>query len=281
MHEPELVPASLSIAAALRLPGLDPVDLRVLLQHALGVNHAHLIAHSERTLTSAENSRFEDCVRRRTAGEPVAYIVGRREFYGRDFGVSPAVLIPRPETELLVEEALERMRGGDAPKVLDLGTGSGCIAITLALERPDARVVGVDASTAALRVAIGNARTLGASNVRFAHGRWFEPVEDERFDLVVSNPPYVANADPHLACGDLRFEPRSALASGAAGLDAIADIVASAPRHLRPGGWLLLEHGWDQGASVATLLERAGFEDRFVAHDLAGHPRVSGGRLRA
>jgi len=247
----------------------------------LGASHAFLIAHSERTLTEDEQASVQACFSRRAAGEPVAYIVGRREFFGRDFLVSPAVLIPRPETELLVELALVRMRGMVSPQVLDLGTGSGCIAITLALERSDATVAAVEASAEALRVAAVNARELGAKNMRFLHGSWFEGVGDEVFDLVVSNPPYVADADPHLMAGDLRFEPRSALAAGAAGLDDIAAIVAAAPRHLRPGGWLLLEHGWDQAEAVAELFARAGFGDCFLARDLAGHPRVGGGRKLA
>jgi len=270
----------MTIASALRSAGLDPVDARVLMQHALLVNHAHLITYSERTLTDAEAARVRACFERRMSGEPVAYIVGRREFFGRDFLVSPSVLIPRPETELLVELALDRMRDMAAPQVLDLGTGSGCIAITLALERPSARLSAVDASADALRIAMTNARNLGAADVAFMHGSWFGGIgREEVFDLIVGNPPYVADTDPHLSEGDLRFEPRSALAAGPAGLDDIAAIVADASRHLRPAGWLLLEHGWDQAAAVEELLARGGFEDRLLARDLSGQPRVSGGRL--
>lgn len=270
-----------TIGAALHCPGLAAIDARVLLQQALGVTHAHLITHSERTLTDEEQALVRASFERRIGGEPVAYILGRREFYGRDFLVSPAVLIPRPETELLVQHALARMHAMAAPRVLDLGTGSGCIAITVALEHPGAAVVAVDASIEALRVANANARSLGAANISFAAGSWFGGIGKEVLDLIVSNPPYVAATDPHLTAGDLRFEPRSALASGSAGLDDISAIVAAAPTHLRRGGWLLLEHGWDQAEDVADLLFRAGFEDRFLDRDLAGRPRVSGGRTRA
>jgi release factor glutamine methyltransferase len=271
-------PALDTIAAALRWPGLDPVDARVLLQHALDVTHAHLIAHSERLLTEEEQAQVRILLQRRAAGEPVAYLVGRREFYGRDFVVTPAVLIPRPETELLVELALARMAPLPAARVLDLGTGSGCIAITLALERKSAWVVAVDVSAEALAVAHRNARRLGANGLSLLQGSWLEPVADRRFDLIVGNPPYVAEDDPHLGEGDLRFEPRAALSAGPEGLDAIAAIMRAAPRYLRPGGWLLLEHGWNQADAVEIMLERAGFGDRLCARDLAGHPRVSGGR---
>lgn len=269
---------SLTVADALRWPGLDPVDARVLLQHVLKASHAYLIAHGERVLTSDEVSVIKTTFQRRLDGEPVAYLVGRREFFGRDFAVTPAVLIPRPDTELLIELALERVAVSPQPRMLDLGTGSGCIAITLALERPDASLTAVDVSNAALAVARANAATLHASNVVFRAGRWFDPVAEERFDLVVGNPPYVATGDPHLTAGDVRFEPRGALTSGPEGLDHLKHIVAAAPRFLLEGGWLLLEHGWDQAAAVAALLEAAGFDDVFLARDLAGHARVSGGR---
>jgi release factor glutamine methyltransferase len=257
---------------------LDPVDARVLLQEALGLTHAQLIAHSERRLGEAEQARFLALTRRRLAGEPVAYILGRREFYGRDFRVTPSVLIPRPDTELLVDLALERMRSRASPHVLDLGTGSGCIALTLALEVAESRVYAVDASADALAVATENRAALGVANVTFLHGSWFLPLPDMRFDLIVGNPPYIAEADPHLAQGDLRFEPRGALCAGMHGLDDLERIIAHAPEHLGPGGWLLLEHGYDQAGTVGALLDRAGLEDRFVAPDLAGVPRVSGGR---
>lgn len=273
-----MYPESLTIADAMRWPGLAPVDARVLLQHVLGVGHAYLIAHGEHVLTSVEMNAIQAMVNRRLRGEPVAYLVGRREFFGRDFAVTPAVLIPRPETELLVELALERAAGLVRPGILDLGTGSGCVAITLALERPDASLTAIDASEAALRVARANAQRLGAANVEFRTGHWFDPVAEACFDLVVGNPPYVGSDDPHLAAGDVRFEPRGALASGTSGLDDIEHIITAAPRFLCSDGWLLLEHGWNQSEAVAELLDGAGFRDLFLARDLAGQPRVSGAR---
>lgn len=273
-----MVPTPLTIAQALRWPGLDPVDARVLLQHVLSVGHAHLIAHSERALTSIEIEATLSLFCRRLQGEPVAYLIGRREFFGRDFLVSPAVLIPRPETELLVELVLERIAGLARPRILDLGTGSGCVALTLALECVDASITAVDISDEALHVARTNGRKLAAANVEFLIGHWFETVADRRFEIIVGNPPYVRSDDPHLETGDVRFEPRRALASGSAGLDDLAHIVFGARGHLDERGWLLLEHGWDQADAVAALFGEAGFEDVFLARDLAGHPRVSGGR---
>jgi len=214
-----------TIAEALRSACLDPVDARVLLQHVLDVGHAYVVAHGGRTLSEAESRRFRALVDRRRAGEPVAYLVGWREFYGRRFRVAPEVLIPRPETELLVDLALGRMPAGQCVNLLDLGTGSGCVALTLALERPSARVIAVDASAAALAVARDNADVLGARNVELRLGDWFEPVAGERFDLILANPPYVAAEDPHLAQGDLRFEPRGAPDGGADGLACIRRIM--------------------------------------------------------
>jgi release factor glutamine methyltransferase len=269
--------AAQDIAAALAGVAIDPLDARVLLQEVLGVGHAYLIAHPERVLGAAEHARFAALVERRRAGEPVAYLVGWREFYGGRFHVDPAVLIPRPETELLVDQALERMPAGRALRVLDLGTGSGNIAVTLALERPQAAVTAVDRSAAALAVAAGNAVALGAQ-VDWRCGDWLAPVAGERFDLIVSNPPYVAAGDPHLARGDLRFEPPHALVAGADGLASIRHLVAAAGRCLEPGGWLLFEHGCDQAEACAALLHAAGYVEAFGALDLAGQPRVSGGR---
>jgi len=270
----------ITIAQALRMPGIAPVDARVLLQHVLGVEHAYLVAHSERVLQDEERVRFLQLHARRSAGEPVAYLIGWREFYGRRFRVDPSVLIPRPETELLVELALERIPVDRPSRVLDLGTGSGNIAITLALERPAARVIAIDVSAAALTCARGNAAALGAGNVEFLQGAWFSPLSGHpgRFDLVVSNPPYVAEGDPHLAQGDVRFEPRSALAAGGTGMDSICEIAAKATRLLVSNGMLLLEHGHDQEQAVADVLGEAGYVGCFCVRDLAGHPRVSGGR---
>jgi len=251
--------------------GLDPRDARLLVAHATGFSEAAVLSYPERSLPPDAEQRFMDFAARRRDGEPVAYILGRKEFYGLPLAVNPAVLIPRPETELLVELALEH----DFAAALDLGTGSGAIALAIKKHRPAARMVAVEASAAALEVAKRNGTALGL-DVAWRHGRWFAPLQGERFDLIVSNPPYVAAGDPHLA--DLRSEPAAALISGADGLDAIRGIVAAAPAHLMPGGWLFLEHGIGQDAAVRQLLERAGLEDARTWPDLAGIPRVSGAK---
>jgi release factor glutamine methyltransferase len=271
--------APTTIGAALRLPELDPVDARLLLQDVLGLSHAALIAHAERELSKAQRRRFTALAARRAAGEPVAYLLGWREFYGRRFAVGPAALIPRPETELLIDRALERLPlAAAAAEVLDLGTGSGVIALTLALERPHCMLTAVDASASALALACENARTLGVRNIELLQGDWYGPVAQRAFDLILSNPPYVADTDPHLGLGDLRFEPASALRAGPDGLAAIRHIVAQAPKYLRPNGWLLFEHGYDQAVACRRLLVEAGFVDITTAADLAELPRVSGGR---
>ncbi|PKO82767.1 MAG: peptide chain release factor N(5)-glutamine methyltransferase [Betaproteobacteria bacterium HGW-Betaproteobacteria-11] len=258
-------------------------EARLLLAQVLARPIVWLLAHDDDVLTGAAREDFLALVARREAGEPLAYLLGRREFHGREFTVSPAVLIPRPETELLVERSLaglatgQKVSAGNTPKILDLGTGSGCIALTLALECPRAWVTAVDASPQAIAVAQDNARRLGA-NVRFLLSDWFAALEGERFDLVVGNPPYIAAEDPHLAQGDLRHEPRSALASGEDGLAAIRRIIEEAPAHLEPGGYLWLEHGFDQAPAVRRLLETAGFVAIEQHPDLAGILRVSGGR---
>jgi len=262
-------------AAAARI---DPGDAALLLAHALGRPRAWLYAHGDEAPDPAALQRFEALLARREAGEPVAYLTGRRGFWRHELRVTPDTLVPRPETERLVELALERLAPGAPLRIADLGTGSGAIALALALERPRARVVATDASPAALEVARGNADALGAGNIEFRHGSWFEPLAGERFDLVASNPPYVADGDPHLAQGDLRFEPAAALASGADGLDDIRVIVRDAPAHLVPGGWLLLEHGFDQGAAVRALLHAAGFAEVGTGRDLEGRDRVGFGR---
>jgi release factor glutamine methyltransferase len=257
---------------------IDARDARVLLCHVMQKDAAYLIAHATESLGAEPTVRFEALVARRAAGEPVAYIIGRREFFGLDFRVTPAVLIPRPETELLVELALARIAPDRECHVLDLGTGSGCVAISIAHHCPQARVTAIDHSTAALALARDNGRSLAVRNVEFAAGEWFSAVTDRCFDLIVSNPPYVAKGDPHLAEGDLRFEPALALCGGRDGLDAIRAIVAGAERHLVPGGWLLFEHGYDQAPACRALLRTAGFRAVASWRDLAGHERVSGGR---
>ena len=229
------------------------------------------MAYPERALSAEAEQRFADFAERRRRGEPAAYILGRKEFYSLPLAVNPAVLIPRPETELLVELALQR----DFSTALDLGTGSGAVALAIKKHRPRARVVAVEASAAALEVAKRNGVALGL-DVEWRHGQWFAPVQGARFDLIVSNPPYVAVGDAHLAA--LRYEPASALVSGADGLDAIREIVAAAPAHLLPGGWLFLEHGIGQDVAVRQLLKQAGLEDVRTWPDLAGIPRVSGAK---
>lgn len=265
------------LAAALALePAAARLEVRVLLGHALGVTRAWLIAHADDELPAAGIERYATLFARRLAGEPVAYLLGGKEFFGRGFRVTPAVLVPRPETELLVELALEKLPPGG--RALDLGTGSGCIAITLALERPDCAILAVEQSAAALALARENAAQLGA-RLGFCSGSWYAalPEGTEKFDLIVSNPPYVAEGDPHLAA--LMHEPVGALVSGADGLADIRRIVAGAPAWLKPGGWLMFEHGWDQGEACRGLLARAGFREVQTRADLAGIGRVSLGVL--
>ena len=252
------------------------VDARVLACHVLGVGRAWLAANPMHVLTESQDAQLVSFVARRALGHPVAYLVGTREFHGRDFDVGPAVLIPRPETELLVDAALARI--GPGTRVLDLGTGSGAIAVTLACERPQAAVHAGDASADSLAVARANGERHGA-DVEWALGSWYAPFEGRRFDVIVANPPYVAAGDRHLSEGDLRYEPQSALTDGSAdGLDSIRAIVAGAPAHLNSGGWILIEHGYDQASACAALLAAAGLVDLVSLPDLAGIPRVAGGR---
>lgn len=251
-----------------------------LLSHALGRDRSWLFAHAEDPLSPADAARFDALVARRAAGEPVAYLTGVRAFWRFDLAVTPDTLIPRADTERLVELALERLPARTASRVLDLGAGTGAIALAIAFERPLARVVAVDRSPGAAAVARGNAAALGLdARVEVREGSWFAPVAGERFDLVASNPPYIEDADPHLAEGDLRFEPRSALASGVDGLDDLRHLAAVAPAHLASAGWLLLEHGWRQGEAVRTLLRAAGFVEVDTARDLEGRERVTLGRM--
>ncbi|HXF16230.1 MAG TPA: peptide chain release factor N(5)-glutamine methyltransferase [Burkholderiales bacterium] len=252
-------------------------EAQVLLGHALGKSRAWLSAHSEDQVDPSVVARFRQLVQRRLSGEPVAYIVGRKEFYGLEFRVTPDVLIPRADTETLVDAALARMSAAGCD-VLDLGTGSGCIAIAIAHERPAARVMAVDVSSAALSIARENALA-NAVDVQFLQASWFEALDGRRFDIIVSNPPYVATEDPHLQQGDLRFEPAIALAGGNDGLADIRLIVAKAPSYLRDQGWLLFEHGHTQACDSRNLLANAGFQDITHSRDIAGLVRVAGGRL--
>lgn len=263
--------------------GIDADEARseadYLLAHALGVDRSWLFAHAGDALEAAAAEAFDALLTARLEGRPVAHLTGWRGFWRFDLEVSPATLVPRPDTERLVELALERLPAGAAQRILDLGTGTGAIALALALERPQASVIAVERSPAAAAVARRNAMRLGLeARVDVREGDWFAPVAGEVFDLIASNPPYIEDADPHLDRGDLRFEPRSALASGADGLDDLRQISAAAPAHLSPCGWLLLEHGWRQGDAVRTLLRAAGFVDVQTAQDLEARERVTLGR---
>jgi release factor glutamine methyltransferase len=256
---------------------IGDTDARMLLQHALDASQAHLVAHADQEINPEQARHFHLLVVRRFHGEPVAYLMGKREFYSLDFKVTPAVLIPRPETELLVDLALERIPADRPSKVLDLGTGSGAIAISIAKHRPLADITAVDSSAAAIAVAKMNAEKLNVNNVRVITSDWFHRLAGQRFDIVVSNPPYIAEGDPHLTQGDLRFEPRTALTTGDGGLECIRFIVASASAYLVEGGALLLEHGYNQADVCRQLLSKADFGGVFSHPDLAGIVRVSGG----
>jgi len=275
-----LVDDAARLAAALALDAASTrLEAQYLLQHVLQKPRSWLLAHPEQELTETQQADYRRLLQRRLQGEPIAYILGEREFFGLDFKVTPATLIPRPETELLVELALQRIPAQPYCHILDLGTGSGAIALSIAYARPDIEVTATDAVLAALAVARDNAQRLGVANVVFVCGDWFGGLDGQSFDLIVSNPPYVAIDDPHLQQGDLPFEPSSALISGADGLDDIRRIAGRASTHLRSGGWLLLEHGYDQAAKVRELLQQAGFGEVFSASDLSGIERVSGGCL--
>lgn len=255
---------------------LDPLDNRVLLCHALGLSRVSLITQSERELDAEQAARFAALVQRRLAGEPIAYIVGQREFFGLPFEVNGAVLIPRPDTELLVELALDRLP--PQGRLLDMGTGSGAIAVALAHTRRDAAVTALDVSPEALAVARRNAAANNAQ-VNFLHSDWYAALQGQPpFDIIVSNPPYIASGDRHLSEGDLRYEPTGALTDHADGLSALRIIVAGAAAHLKPQGWLLMEHGYDQAAAVRQLLTEQAYTEVQSWTDLAGIERVTGAR---
>ncbi len=267
---------ALLCAARLRI---DEVDAQWLLAHACACTRSWLYAHGEDVVDATTHARFVDLVERRAAGQPVAYLIGTRGFWNFDLRVTPDTLIPRAETELLVEIALAHLPPTGHPSIADLGTGSGAIAIALARERPKARVVATDTSEATLMLARTNAVSLGIDSISFTRGDWCQALGNERFDLIVSNPPYIAADDPHLREGDLRFEPGAALASGVDGLDAIRSIIEQSPMHLVGGGWLLLEHGSTQAEAVRALLAHAGFDDIDSARDLEHRERVTYGSL--
>ncbi|WP_425261690.1 peptide chain release factor N(5)-glutamine methyltransferase [Rubrivivax sp. RP6-9] len=268
----------LRIADALaraRVSGVDRLDVQLLLAHLLQRSRAWLLAHDDAVLAPAQAAAFEAALARRAAGEPLAYIVGEKEFHGLALAVSPAVLVPRPETELLVDWALELLAGQAAPTVADLGTGSGAVALAVRHRCPAARLTATDASPAALAVARANAERLGLP-LQLAAGSWWQALPGQVFDLVLSNPPYIAGDDHHLPA--LAHEPRQALTPEGDGLQALRAIVAGAPDHLHAGGWLLLEHGFDQAGAVQALLAAAGFQTIATRTDLAGLPRCTGGR---
>ncbi|MEX3898167.1 peptide chain release factor N(5)-glutamine methyltransferase [Paraburkholderia sp. BR10954] len=273
--------------ALLRASPLPPLEARILLTHVLGWRRTQLITRGAEPLERASVERYRALEARRMAGEPVAQLVGAREFFGLEFEVTPHVLIPRPETELLVETALAAIETRPRPRVLDLGTGTGAIAVAIASMRPDAQVWALDRSADALAVAaVNGARLLDAKRpggaVTFLHSDWYASLDAApRFDAIVSNPPYIASGDPHLAEGDLRFEPRGALTDEADGLSAIRAIVAGAPERLAADGALWIEHGYDQAEAVRALLSAGGFAEVRSERDLAGIERISGGVLRA
>jgi release factor glutamine methyltransferase len=260
------------------MSGLVPIEARILLAHVVARDRAWLAAHGDSELTSDQEKTFAALARRRHGGEPIAYLTGRREFYGLDLEITPDVLIPRPETELLVELALMRIGKAETARVLDLGSGSGAVALAIASQRAAVHVLGADISSAAVALARRNAERLRIANTEFIESDWFERVPQGEFALIAANPPYVAETDPHLSEGDLRFEPAGALRGGADGLRAIRAIVANASGYLASAGWLLFEHGHDQADAVQTLLRDAGFTDVGSRRDLAGIARVTFGR---
>jgi len=254
-------------------------ETQLLLQHALKVNRAWLVAHAFDAIQDNLYEAFDMLLKRRLKGEPIAYILGYREFFGLPLKVSAHTLIPRSDTETLVESALDKIQLHSSNLVLDLGTGSGAIALAIAKHRPNAQVTAVDASQAALAIAIENTLHLNIKNVHFELSNWFSALNNQKFDVIVSNPPYIEANDAHLKQGDLRFEPLSALASGADGLQDIRIIISQAPQYLNPQGWLLLEHGYNQAVQVAALLKQAGFSQISHAQDLAGINRVTLGKF--
>ena len=256
------------------------LDVELLLAHALGKPRIYLHTWPEREVPKDIQAQFETLLARRTMGEPIAYLLGTQEFWSLTLSVTPDTLIPRPETELLVEQALTHIADDDAAKLLDLGTGSGAIALAIAKERPRCQVLAADSSQKALAIASTNAKTLQLNNVEFILSNWFEAIPTQTFDLIVSNPPYIAQDDPHLKLGDVRFEPDTALVSGPDGLNDIRQLIQQAPAYLNKGGWLLLEHGYDQADAVCALLTAAGFVNICDYQDLGGQARVAVGQFQ-
>ncbi len=277
---PEDSPISIASALAMaRQAGVERLDAQTLLGHMLGQSRAWLISHDTDLLDAGQAQRYRQLLARAAADEPLAYLLGEQSFHGLDLVVSPAVLVPRPDTEVLVEWGLSLLKASSAalpaPAVIDLGTGSGAVALAVARGAPGAQVSALDASADALAVAQANAERLGLG-VRFILSDWWRALGDMRFDLALSNPPYIAGEDPHLPA--LRHEPLMALTPGGDGLDAIRQIIAGAPAHLHPGAWLLIEHGWDQGDAVRALFKAAGYTEVCTRLDLAQRERCTGGR---
>lgn len=275
--------AELLQQAAVRLADVSDsprLDAELLLCRVLGCGRSYLFTWPEREPERTQSVAFEELLARREQGEPVAHILGRREFWSLDLAVSPDTLIPRPETELLVEAALARIPLDAEWEIADLGTGSGAIALAIASERPSCRMVALERSSAALMVARENTERLGIDNVEFLAGDWFEPLAGRQFQMIVSNPPYIPAKDPHLQQGDVRFEPATALVSGDDGLNDIRYLITNAKNFLVSPGWLLLEHGHDQGRAVSTLLQGAGYQDIENHRDLLGNDRVARARFK-
>ncbi len=272
-----LLAAQAALAPSLEA-GEANLEAQLLMQHVLNVNRAWLIAHANDTLQPDTHADFVTLLNRRLLGEPIAYILGYREFYGLKLIVTPDTLIPRPDTETLVEAALAKVSTNQTAHILDLGTGSGAIALAIASNRPQAQVTAIDASQAALNIAIENAKKLGIANVNFALSHWFNDLQHGNFDVIVSNPPYIEQSDTHLNQGDLRFEPITALASGNDGLDDIRKIIEDCLIHLKPQGWLMLEHGYSQAEQVADLMAQAGLVSIETIKDFGGNHRVTIGK---
>lgn len=280
MPEPLSIQDALKVAVEVLAPrgGAAELEAEILLAHVLAKPRSHLRTWPEQLLQESRQRLFFDLIARRAAGEPIAYLTGQREFWSLQLAVNPHTLIPRPETELLVELALTRIPPHNDVHVADLGTGSGAIALAIASERPRCRIIATDLCPHALKVARANAERLNIANVEFREGSWFTPFSDERFDIVISNPPYVAERDPHLAEGDLPAEPRRALVAGPTGLEMISAIIDQANQYLRAEGWLLIEHGYDQARAVTALFREAAYRELHTWRDAVGHERVSGGQ---
>lgn len=253
------------------------LDCEVLLCHALKVTKAYLYTYPEKTLTEAQLLNFQELVNSRQAGMPIAYLTGKQEFWSLDLNVNPATLIPRADTELLVSKTLENLANIASPSILELGTGSGAISLAIANSRPDIDIIATDISQEALKVATNNAKELAITNIKFVLSNWYSEVGDKKFDAIISNPPYIEADDPHLQQGDVRFEPKNALISGSDGLESLTNIISNAKKHLKEGGHILVEHGYNQSLDVKQLLADNGFEDLSCWQDLAGNDRVSYG----